>query len=39
MIMTQRPRRNHSPAFKARVAVTVIKGERTLFDLAQDDLA
>ena len=33
--MTRRPRRNHSPAFKARVAVEAIKGERTLADLAQ----
>ena len=34
--MTRRPRRNHSPAFKAKVAVAVIKGERTLIELAQD---
>ena len=33
--MTRRPRRNHSPAFKARVALEAIKGERTLSDLAQ----
>jgi hypothetical protein len=25
--MTSRPRRNHSPAFKAKVAVAAIKGE------------
>lgn len=34
--MTRRPRRNHSPAFKAKVAVAAIKGERTLIELAQD---
>lgn len=33
--MTKRPRRNHSPAFKARVAVAAIKGEKTLAELAQ----
>ncbi len=32
--MTRRPRRNHSPAFKAKVAVAAIKGEKTLSDLA-----
>jgi transposase len=36
MTMTRRPRRNHSPAFKAKVAVAAIKGERTLIELAQD---
>ncbi len=34
--MTKRPRRNHSPAFKAKVAVAAIKGERTLIELAQE---
>ena len=34
--MTRRPRRNHSPAFQAKVAVAAIKGERTLIELAQD---
>lgn len=34
--MTKRPRRNHSPAFKANVAVAAIKGEKTLIELAQD---
>ena len=34
--MTRRPRRNHSPAFKSKVAVAAIKGERTLIELAQD---
>ena len=31
--MTRRPRRNHSPAFKAKVAVAAIKGEKTLIEL------
>ena len=34
--MGKRPRRNHSPAFKAKVAVAAIKGEKTLIELAQD---
>ena len=33
--MTKRTRRNHSPAFKAKVALAAIKGEKTLTDLAQ----
>lgn len=33
--MSRRPRRNHSPAFKARVALEAIKGEHTLAELAQ----
>ena len=33
--MTRRPRRNHSPAFKAKVALAAIKGEQTLGELAQ----
>ena len=33
--MTRRPRRNHSPAFKAKVAVAAIKGGKTLAELAQ----
>ncbi len=28
--MSRRPRRNHSPAFKAKVALAAIKGEKTL---------
>jgi transposase len=36
MTMARRPRRNHSPAFKAKVAVAAIKGEKTLIELAQD---
>jgi transposase len=30
----KRPRRNHSPAFKARVALDALKGEKTLAQLA-----
>jgi transposase-like protein len=33
--MTKRPRRNHSPAFKAKVALAAIKGEKTLSELAE----
>src|SRR5271166_5856532 len=33
--MSRRPRRNHSPAFKAKVALTAIKGERTIAQLAE----
>jgi transposase len=33
--MTRRPRRNHSPQFKAKVAVEAIKGEQTAAELAQ----
>ena len=28
--MSRRPRRNHSPAFKAKVALAAVKGELTL---------
>ena len=31
----QRPRRNHSPAFKATVALAVIRSDRTLAELAE----
>ncbi len=34
--MTRRPRRNQSPAFKAKVAVAAIESEKTLIELAQD---
>ena len=33
--MTRRPRRNHTPAFKAKVVLAAIKGEKTLAELAQ----
>jgi transposase len=33
--MTRRPRRNHTPAFKAKVALAAIKGEMTLAQLAE----
>ena len=33
--MMRRPRRNHTPAFKARVALAAVKDETTLADLAQ----
>ena len=32
--MTRRLRRNHSPAFKAKVALAAIRGEQTLAELA-----
>jgi transposase len=28
--MSKRPRRNHTPAFKAKVALAAMKGEKTL---------
>jgi transposase len=33
--MSRRTRRNHSPSFKAKVALAAIKGEKTLAELAQ----
>ena len=33
--MGKRPRRNHTPAFKAKVALAAMKGEKTLAELAQ----
>ena len=33
--MTKRTRRAHAPAFKAKVALAAIKGEKTLAELAQ----
>lgn len=33
--MSKRPRRNHSPAFKAKVALAALKGEKTMAELAQ----
>jgi len=32
--MAKRTRRNHNPAFKAKVALAAIKGEKTLAELA-----
>ncbi len=32
--MTRRARRNHTPAFKAKVALAVVMGDRTLAQLA-----
>ena len=34
-IMSRRPRRNHTPAFKAKVALAAIKGDRTLTQLSE----
>jgi transposase len=33
--MNRRPRRNHTPALKAKVALAAIKGDRTLAQLAE----
>jgi len=33
--MTKRTRRNHTPGFKAKVALAALKGDRTLAELAQ----
>jgi transposase len=33
--MARRTRRTHAPAFKAKVALAAIKGEKTLAELAQ----
>jgi transposase len=34
--MPRRPRRNHSAAFKAKVALTAIQGDKTLSQLAEE---
>ena len=33
--MSRRPRRNHTPAFSAKVALAAVRGEKTLAELAQ----
>ena len=33
--MNRRPRRNHTPAFKAKVALAAVKGDRTTTNGAQ----
>ena len=33
--MQRRPRRNHTPGFKAKVALAAIKGDRTITQLAE----
>src|SRR4051812_35120669 len=33
--MSRRPRRNHTPVFKAKVALAAVKGDRTLAQLAE----
>jgi transposase-like protein len=33
--MTKRPRGDHSPAFKRKVALAAVKGEKTLAELAE----
>jgi hypothetical protein len=35
--MQRRPRRNHTPAFKAKVALAAVKGDRTVAQLHQRD--
>jgi transposase-like protein len=33
--MSRRARRNHTPAFKAKVALAAVKGDRTIAELAE----
>jgi transposase len=33
--MSRRPRRNHAPAFKAKVALAAVKGDRTIVQIAE----
>ncbi len=33
--MAKRPRRNHSPAFKAKVALAAVQGDKTLVELSE----
>jgi len=37
--MSRRPRRNHSPALRAKVPLAAVKGEKTLAELVQQDAA
>ncbi|MGY6246835.1 IS3 family transposase [Bosea thiooxidans] len=34
--MAKRPRRNHTPTFKAKVALAAVRGEKTIVELAQE---
>ena len=34
--MPRRPRRNHTPALKAKVALVAVKGEKTMLELSQE---
>ena len=34
-IMSKRPRRNHAPQFKAKVALDALKGEQTIIALSE----
>jgi transposase-like protein len=33
--MSRRPRRNHKPAFKSKVALAALKGDKTLVELSK----
>ena len=33
--MSKRPRRNHAPAFKAKVALDALKGDETIVEIAE----
>ena len=33
--MPRRPRRNHSPAFKSKVALAAVRGDKTISELSQ----
>ena len=37
--MSKRTRRNHAPAFKAKVALAAVKGEKTLAELYREKVA
>jgi len=34
--VTKRPRRNHSPGFKAKAAMEALRGEKTMIEIAQE---